>query len=34
MTNRKLYTLMHDPQYRVEMARQQTGYNQPACPSF
>lgn len=34
LTNRKLYTLMHDPQYRVEVARQQTGYNQPAYPSF
>ncbi|MGN9845518.1 rhamnogalacturonan lyase [Nonomuraea sp. H19] len=34
VTNRKLYTLMHDPQYRVEVARQQTGYNQPAYPSF
>ncbi|TMR21293.1 rhamnogalacturonan lyase [Nonomuraea turkmeniaca] len=34
VTDRKLYTLMHDPQYRVEVARQQTGYNQPAYPSF
>ncbi|MEU4407958.1 rhamnogalacturonan lyase [Streptosporangium sp. NPDC023963] len=34
VTNRKLYTLMHDPQYRVEVARQQTGYNQPAYPGF
>ncbi|TDD50671.1 rhamnogalacturonan lyase [Nonomuraea terrae] len=34
VTGRKLYTLMHDPQYRVEVARQQTGYNQPAYPSF
>ena len=25
---------MHDPQYRVEVARQQTTYNQPAYPSF
>ncbi|MCG5217765.1 rhamnogalacturonan lyase [Streptosporangium sp. KLBMP 9127] len=33
-TDRKLYTLMHDPQYRVEVARQQTTYNQPAYPSF
>ncbi|MBL0888260.1 rhamnogalacturonan lyase [Myceligenerans sp. I2] len=30
----KLYTLMHDPQYRVEVARQQTTYNQPSYPSF
>ncbi len=34
VTNRKLYTLMRDPQYRVEVARQQTGYNQPAYPGF
>jgi hypothetical protein len=29
-----LYTLMHDPQYRVEVARQNTTYNQPSYPSF
>ncbi|MBE1488363.1 rhamnogalacturonan lyase [Plantactinospora soyae] len=34
VTDRKLYTLMHDPQYRVEVARQQTTYNQPSYPSF
>ena len=34
VTDRKLYTLMHDPQYRVGVARQQTAYNQPAYPSF
>ncbi|MDG4786585.1 rhamnogalacturonan lyase [Micromonospora sp. WMMD1102] len=34
LTDRKLYTLMHDPQYRVEVARQQTTYNQPSYPSF
>ncbi|WP_413453092.1 rhamnogalacturonan lyase [Georgenia phoenicis] len=34
VTDRKLHTLMHDPQYRVEVARQQTTYNQPAYPSF
>ncbi|MGY1452172.1 rhamnogalacturonan lyase [Streptomyces sp. SS8] len=34
VTDRKLYTLMHDTQYRVEVARQQTTYNQPAYPSF
>lgn len=33
-TTHKLYTLMHDPQYRVETARQQTTYNQPAYTSF
>jgi hypothetical protein len=30
----KMYTLLHDPQYRVEVARQQTTYNQPAHPGF
>jgi hypothetical protein len=34
VTTHKMYTLMHDPQYRVEVARQQTTYNQPAYPSF
>ncbi|MBF8189599.1 rhamnogalacturonan lyase [Nonomuraea sp. K274] len=34
LTDRKLYTLMHDAKYRVDVARQQTGYNQPAYPSF
>ncbi|MEU4161479.1 rhamnogalacturonan lyase [Actinoplanes sp. NPDC026670] len=34
VTNHKLYTLMQDPQYRVEVARQQTTYNQPSYPSF
>jgi hypothetical protein len=34
VTDRKLYTLMHDPQYRVDVARQQTVYNQPGYPSF
>jgi rhamnogalacturonan endolyase len=34
VTGRKLYTLMHDPQYRVEVARQQTTYNQPSYPGF
>ncbi|BCY10044.1 rhamnogalacturonan exolyase YesX [Actinoplanes sp. L3-i22] len=34
ITGHKLYTLMHDPQYRVEVARQQTTYNQPSYPSF
>ncbi|GAA1607345.1 rhamnogalacturonan lyase [Actinoplanes couchii] len=34
VTNHKLYTLMHDPQYRVEVARQQTTYNQPSYPGF
>ena len=34
ITHHKLYTLMHDPQYRVEVARQQTTYNQPSYPGF
>ena len=34
VTDRKLYTLMHDPQYRAEVARQNTTYNQPSYPSF
>jgi len=34
VTDRKLHTLLHDPQYRVEVARQQTTYNQPSYPSF
>lgn len=33
-TTHKLTTLMHDVQYRVETARQQTTYNQPAYTSF
>ncbi len=33
-TNHKMYTLMHDRQYRVEVARQQTTYNQPSYPGF
>ncbi|KNC16347.1 integrin [Arthrobacter sp. RIT-PI-e] len=34
VTDRKLYTLMHDPQYRAEIARQNTVYNQPAYTGF
>ena len=34
VTDRKLYTLMHDVQYRAEVARQQTTYNQPSHTSF
>ncbi|WP_190394789.1 rhamnogalacturonan lyase [Nocardiopsis deserti] len=34
VSGHRLHTLMHDPQYRVDVARQQTGYNQPAYPSF
>ncbi|WP_165986031.1 rhamnogalacturonan lyase [Streptomyces sp. YIM 98790] len=34
VTEHKLYTLMHDLQYRVDTARQQTTYNQPSYTSF
>ncbi|BCJ74955.1 hypothetical protein CS0771_44990 [Catellatospora sp. IY07-71] len=34
VTDRKMFTLMHDPQYRADIARQQTSYNQPAYPGF
>ncbi|WP_267461914.1 rhamnogalacturonan lyase [Streptomyces solaniscabiei] len=34
VTTHKLSTLLHDPQYRVEVARQQTSYNQPSHPGF
>lgn len=33
-TDRKLYTLMHDPQYRVGVAWQNVVYNQPCYPGF
>lgn len=33
-TSQKLYTLMHDTQYRVAIAWQNSGYNQPPHPSF
>ncbi|MBT2758823.1 rhamnogalacturonan lyase [Mesobacillus foraminis] len=34
VTDRKLYTLMHDVQYRTGIAWQNTTYNQAAYPSF
>ena len=34
LTDRKLYTLMHNPQYRVGIAGQNVVYNQPCYPSF
>ncbi len=34
VTDRKLYTLMHDAQYRTGIAWQNAGYNQPAYPSY
>jgi rhamnogalacturonan endolyase len=33
-TEHRLATLMHDPQYRVSVAAQNVGYNQPTQPSF
>ena len=34
MTTRRIYTLMHDPQYRVAVSGRTTAYNQPPHPSF
>jgi hypothetical protein len=34
VTQHKLYTLMHDAQYRAEVARQNTTYNQPFYTGF
>jgi len=34
VTDLRLHTLMHDPQYRVAIAWQNTAYNQPPHPSF
>jgi rhamnogalacturonan endolyase len=33
-TDMRLFTLMHDPQYRVAVAWQNVGYNQPPHPTF
>ncbi|WP_416904407.1 carbohydrate-binding protein [Micromonospora echinospora] len=33
-TEQRIYTLAHDPQYRVAVAWQNTAYNQPPHPSF
>ncbi|TXC86070.1 G-D-S-L family lipolytic protein [Metabacillus litoralis] len=33
-TEHRIFTLMHDPQYRVAIAWQNVGYNQPPHPSF
>ncbi|HVW39392.1 MAG TPA: rhamnogalacturonan lyase, partial [Pirellulales bacterium] len=33
-TKRRLPTLMHDPQYRLSVAWQNVGYNQPPQPGF
>jgi hypothetical protein len=34
MTNHRIHTLMHDPVYRLGIAWQNTGYNQPPHTSF
>ncbi|WP_460796810.1 rhamnogalacturonan lyase [Microbacterium sp. GXF0217] len=34
VTEHKLATLLHDPQYRAEVARQNTTYNQPSYTSY
>ncbi len=34
LTERRIYTLMHDPQYRMQVSSEQTAYNQPPHPSF
>ena len=34
LTTRRIYTLMHDPQYRMQVSSEQTGYNQPPHTGF
>jgi len=34
LTKRRIYTLMHDPQYRMQVSAEQTGFNQPPHPGF
>ncbi len=34
VTSRRLFTLMHDPQYRMQVTAEQTAYNQPPHTSF
>jgi len=34
LTTRRIYTLMHDPQYRSAVSWQNTAYNQPPHPGF
>jgi rhamnogalacturonan endolyase len=34
VASNRIYTLMHDPQYRVAIAWQNTAYNQPPHPGF
>lgn len=33
-TERRIYSLMHDPQYRMNVSSQNASYNQPPHPSF
>jgi rhamnogalacturonan endolyase len=34
VTQRRLFTLMHDPQYRMQVSSEQTAYNQPPHTGF
>jgi rhamnogalacturonan endolyase len=34
VTRERIYTLMHDPQYRMQVSSEQTAYNQPPHPGF
>jgi rhamnogalacturonan endolyase len=34
LTTRRIYTLMHDPQYRMQVTAEQTAYNQPPHVGF
>jgi len=34
VTKRRIYTLMHDPTYRMQVAFEQSSYNQPPHPGF
>jgi len=34
LTQKRIYTLMHDSQYRAQVAAQNVAYNQPPHPSF
>jgi hypothetical protein len=34
VTTRRIYTLMHDPQYRMQVTSENTAYNQPPHPGF
>jgi hypothetical protein len=34
VTTRRIYTLMHDPTYRMQVSAEQTAYNQPPHTGF